>query len=256
MSLIHPAIGEAYARISTGAGWESKRDTYFDFILGHELHGLSSGTHIASPRLTLFERHSTAHRAHFVDELVKLLPYNIAAFDKRLTNLSRDEAKGKTIIEFADGTIAEADTVIGCDGIRSVCREFVLGKNNPLSQPTFTGKHAYRGLIPMQKAIAAIGAEKAQNRFMFLGKGGHILVFPVAEGEIMNVVAFSSTKNGTWEGNWVKPMKREDMDEDFRDFGEDCQKILSVCTSWPKDPRLGLLNLHPVDGKYGSLGHL
>ena len=26
----------------------------------------------------------------------------------------------------------------------------------------------------MDKAIAAIGAEKAQNRFMFLGVGGHV----------------------------------------------------------------------------------
>jgi salicylate hydroxylase len=228
MSLIHPAIGEAYARISTSAGWETKRDTYFEFILGHELHGLPTGSHIVSPKLSEFERHSTAHRAHFVEELVKLLPDDIAEFGKRLIDVSWDEAKRKTIVKFADGTKAEADAVIGCDGIRSVCREFVLGKDNPLAQPLFTGKHAYRGLIPMERAIAAIGAEKAQNRFMFLGVGAHILVFPVAGGEVMNVVAFSTTKNGTWEGNWVKPMEREDMDKDFKDFGEDCQKILSV----------------------------
>lgn len=45
----------------------------------------------------------------------------------------------------------------------------------------------------------------------------------------MNVVAFSTTKSGTWEGEWVKPMKREDMDADFEGFGEECQKILTVC---------------------------
>ena len=148
-------------------------------------------------------------------------------------DISRDESRGKTILQFADGTTAEADAVIGCDGIKSVCREFILGKDNPLAQPVFTGKHAYRGLIPMDKAIAAIGSEKAQNRFMFLGVGGHVLVFPVAEGEVMNVVAFSNTKSGTWEGNWVKPMKREDMDADFKGFGEECQKIFSVCKVQP-----------------------
>ncbi|OBT63544.1 hypothetical protein VE03_07033 [Pseudogymnoascus sp. 23342-1-I1] len=228
MTLIHPAIGEAFAKISTSAGWESKRNTYFDFVLAHELHGLPTGSHIISPQVTSSEQHSTAHRAHFVDELIKLVPDGTVEFGKRLADISRDEGRGKTIMRFADGSTAEADAVIGCDGIRSVCRDFVLGKNNPLSQPVFTGKHAYRGLIPMDKAIAAIGAEKAQNRYMFLGVGGHVLVFPVAEGQVMNVVAFSTTKSGTWEGEWVKPMKREDMDADFKGFGEECQKIFSL----------------------------
>lgn len=230
-SLIHPAVGEAYAKISTSAGWESKRNTYFDFILAHELHGLPSGSHIISPKVSSSERHSTAHRAHFVDELVKLIPHGTAEFGKRLADLSRNEARGKTIMKFADGSAAEADVVIGCDGIKSVCREFVLGKDNPLAQPEFTGKHAYRGLIPMEKAVAALGAEKAQNRFMFIGEGGHVLVFPVAEGAVMNVVAFCTTKSGKWEGEWVKPMKREDLAADFEGFGEDCQKIFSVCAS-------------------------
>ncbi|KAJ3496442.1 hypothetical protein NLG97_g2662 [Lecanicillium saksenae] len=228
MTLINPAIGEAYARISTTAGWKSKEETYFDFILGQEVHGLPAGTSVSSPQLGPHERHSTAHRAHFIDELARLVPEEIAEFSKRLIGLTRDEARGRTMMKFADGVTYEADAVIGCDGIRSVCRDFVLGKDNPLSQPIFTGKHAYRGLIPMDKAIAAIGEEKAQNRYMFLGKRGHALIFPIAEGKIMNVVAFGTSKDGKWEGNWIKPMKREDMEEDFKDFGEDCQKIFSL----------------------------
>lgn len=227
MTLIHPEIGEAFKKISS-ANWESKQDTYFEFVLGHELHGLPSGSHIISPKVNQFERHSTAHRAHFVDELIKLVPDGTSEFGKRLTAVSRDDARGKTTLNFADGSSVEADAVIGCDGIRSICREIVLGKDNPLIRPVFTGKHAYRGLIPMDKAVEALGPDKAQNRMMFLGVGGHMLVFPVAEGRIMNVVAFSTTKSGIWEGDWVKPMKREDMASDFQGFGEDCQKIISV----------------------------
>ncbi|KAL7952657.1 hypothetical protein V8C34DRAFT_298860 [Trichoderma compactum] len=249
MSLIHPTVGEAYARISTSVGWESKKDTYFDFILAHELHGLPTGSHIISPKLSATERHSTAHRAHFVDELIKLVPGSMAEFGKRLTDLSRDENRGKTILKFADGTTAAADAVIGCDGIRSVCREFVLGKGNPLSQPTFTGKHAYRGLIPMDKAIAAIGEEKAQNRFMFIGKGGHVLTFPVANGDVMNVVAFSTTKSGVWEGEWVKRMDRKDLAADFGGFGEECQKIFSLMES---TDHWGIFDLSPEFPTYSS----
>ncbi|UKZ94646.1 uncharacterized protein TrAFT101_009501 [Trichoderma asperellum] len=249
MSLIHPAIGEAYAKISTSVGWKSKEDTYFDFILAHDLHGLPAGTPIISPKLNASERHSTAHRAHFVEELIKLIPDDIAEFGKRLTDISRDEGKGKTILKFADGSTSEADAVIGCDGIRSVCREFILGKDSPLSQPTFTGKHAYRGLIPMEKAIAAIGEEKAQNRFMFLGKGGHVLTFPVANGKVMNVVAFSTTKNGIWEGDWIKRMEREAIAADFPEFGQECQKIFSLMEN---TDNWGIFDLSPEIPTYFS----
>ncbi|RFU76302.1 salicylate hydroxylase [Trichoderma arundinaceum] len=249
MSLIHPAVGEAYARISTSVGWESKKDTYFDFILAHELHGLPTGSHIISPKLNASERHSTAHRAHFVDELIKLVPEGTAEFGKRLTDISRDEERGKTIMTFADGSAAEADAIIGCDGIRSTCRDFVLGKDNPLSKPVFTGKHAYRGLIPMEKAVSAIGAEKAQNRFMFLGKGGHVLTFPVANGKVMNVVAFSTTQGGTWEGEWVKRMERADLATDFQGFGEECQKIFSLMEN---TDHWGIFDLSPEIPTYSS----
>ncbi|KAM0263211.1 hypothetical protein ACHAQJ_001366 [Trichoderma viride] len=234
MSLIHPAVGGAYARISTSVGWESKKDTYFDFILAHELHGLPTGSHIISPKLTASERHSTAHRAHFVEELIKLVPSNITEFGKRLTDISRDERRRKTILKFVDGSTSEADAVIGCDGIRS---------------PTFTGKHAYRGLIPMEKAIAAIGKEKAQNRFMFLGKGGHVLTFPVANGKVMNVVAFSTTKSGIWEGEWIKRMERDDMAADFHGFGEECQSIFSLMES---TDHWGIFDLSPEIPTYSS----
>ncbi|TFB01315.1 Salicylate hydroxylase [Trichoderma ghanense] len=249
MSLIHPSVGEAYARISTSVGWESKKDTYFDFILAHELHGMPPGTPIISPKLSATEGHSTAHRAHFVDELIKLIPEGMAQFGKRLTDICRDENREITVMRFADGTTAEADAVIGCDGIKSVCREFVLGKDNPLLQPVFTGKHAYRGLIPMEKAVEAIGEEKARNRYMFIGKGGHVLTFPVANGSVMNVVAFSTTKSGTWEGEWIKRMDREDLAADFEGFGEDCQKIFSLMES---TDHWGIFDLSPDFPTYQS----
>lgn len=258
MSLIHPAIGEAYAKISSSSGWASKEDIYFDFILAHEVNGKAAGSTVTSPKLSSQERHSTAHRAHFLDELVKLVPEDIVEFNKRLVDMKRDENATRTTLVFADGTTATAHAVIGCDGIRSVCRSLVLGKDHPLSSPVFTGKHAYRGLIPMDKAIEAIGAEKALNRYMFLGEGGHALIFPVAEGKVMNVVAFSNTNGGIWEGDWIKPMKREDMAKDFAGFGEECQKIFSVSITSGGlcERKQSILMCVLVDGKYRSLGHL
>ncbi|KAM3438901.1 hypothetical protein MY4824_002971 [Beauveria thailandica] len=228
MSLIDPAIGEAYARISTTAGWASKEDIYFDCVLAQDLHGQPAGTAVCSPQLGPHERHSTAHRARFIDELAKLVPEEDVEFGKRLVGLTRDETRGRTLMRFADGVTYEADAVIGCDGIRSVCRNFVLGKDNPLAQPVYTGKYAYRGRVPMDKAIAAIGEEKARNRYMFLGKEGHVVVFPTAKGRFMNVLAFGTSKDGNWKGNWIKPINKEALEEDFRNFGPDCQKMFSL----------------------------
>jgi salicylate hydroxylase len=110
---------------------------------------------------------STAHRAHFLGELIKLLPEGCADFNKKLVSV--DQGGEKVICKFADGTEVEADAVVGCDGIRSACQQLVYPKE--LATPVFTNKVAYRGLVPMKLAEAALGAEKANNRQMYLGRG-------------------------------------------------------------------------------------
>lgn len=66
------------------------------------------------------------------------------------------------VMNFQDGTTAEADAIVGCDGIKSRVRQLLY----PSSQPSYSHKYAYRGLVPMDKAIGAIGNENAQNACM------------------------------------------------------------------------------------------
>ncbi|CAG8886456.1 unnamed protein product [Penicillium egyptiacum] len=49
--------------------------------------------------------------------------------------------------------------VIGCDRIRSKVRQFVIGEgdNNPAYHTHYTYKYAFRGLLPMEEAYAALG---------------------------------------------------------------------------------------------------
>jgi salicylate hydroxylase len=54
----------------------------------------------------------------------------------------------------------------------------------------------------MKVAEEAIGAEKANNRQMYLGHDGHMLTFPVSNGALMNVVAFHS-KESWYEEEWI-----------------------------------------------------
>jgi salicylate hydroxylase len=125
------------------------------------------------------------HRAHFLDELVKLLPPDIRQFRKRLVDISESpNGSGDAILYFADGTTAQHTAVIGCDGIKSRTRELVLGEE--AARPVFSGKYAYRGLIPMQKAVELVGDERTKSSQMYCGHRGHVLTFPIANGSIMN----------------------------------------------------------------------
>jgi salicylate hydroxylase len=165
--------------------------------------------------------------------LVNLVPDGVAQFGKRVEKV---EQKGeKMLLTFHDGSTAEADAVIGCDGVKSRTRQILLGEKHETTNPTFTGKYAYRGLIPMEKAAKALGEELARNSQMYLGRHGHVLTFPIEKGKTMNVVAFQTKEDGKWEDErWVLPMKKEDMFADFTGWGDSVQRILSVSHAIPK----------------------
>ena len=73
------------------------------------------------------------------------------------------------VLHFKDGTSATADAVVGADGIHSTVRKFLLPEK--YVEPVFTGTVAYRGLVPMDKAVEKLGAEFAQNSMMLCGPG-------------------------------------------------------------------------------------
>ncbi|KAI0469943.1 hypothetical protein GGR56DRAFT_684188 [Xylariaceae sp. FL0804] len=137
------------------------------------------------------------HRAHFLDELVKHLPDGAVEFKKRLDTYVADEDQEEFTLRFGDGSTATADAIIGCDGIKSRVRQVLLGTDNPASYPSFTHQVAFRGLVGMDAAVAALGEAKAHNQCMHTGPGAHMLNFPVARHTLMNVVAFGS-EPGPW----------------------------------------------------------
>jgi salicylate hydroxylase len=239
MSLIDPDIKTGYDRIVTGNAWPEKKNLWFEFNLGPKESGWKDleppgkeGMRIAQVA-ALDVGQSSVHRAHFLDVLVNLVPDGVAQFGKRVEKV---EQKGeKMLLTFHDGSTAEADAVIGCDGVKSRTRQILLGEKHETTNPTFTGKYAYRGLIPMEKAAKALGEELARNSQMYLGRHGHVLTFPIEKGKTMNVVAFQTKEDGKWEDErWVLPMKKEDMFADFTGWGDSVQRILSVSHAIPK----------------------
>jgi salicylate hydroxylase len=89
-------------------------------------------------------------------------------------------------LHFADGSVAQHSALLGCDGIRSRTRSLMLGDSDATA-PVFSGKYAYRGLIPMAKAIEIMGDDELpKTPQMYVGYHGHVLTFPIANGTILN----------------------------------------------------------------------
>ncbi|KAL9096375.1 MAG: hypothetical protein Q9165_001372 [Trypethelium subeluteriae] len=228
MRLIDPAIEEAFHRVATRNSWESKKDLWFTFRYGQDKHDGSKQvgdviTDLESPPVG----QCATHRAHFLDQMIKLLPEGVSRFSKRLEEI---EDNGNYVtLHFHDGSTAKHSAVVGCDGIKSRTRQIVLGKENPVSHPQYTHSYAYRGLIPMDEAVQLLGEEQASNSQQYLGYDGHLLTLPIEKGRTMNVVAFRTKFDHEWKDDrWVVPMNKEDMYHDFDSWGDSVKKILSM----------------------------
>ena len=247
MSLVSPKIKAGYDRKATSNRDKNKAITWFDFQYGMKSrHGDPAGKHITSSIAPPVGQ-SSVHRAHFLDELVSLIPNERATFGKKVDDIVELPNSEGVRLHFADGTTATASIAIGADGIKSNIRPMVIGKDNPAAKATFSGKYAYRGLIPMEKAAKLLGDERARNAQMYLGYDGHILTFPIEQGKTMNVVAFRTEQSGKWENEqWVLPMDRSKMEADFSDWGDDPKSILSLM----EKPDLWALFEHPPAPSY------
>jgi salicylate hydroxylase len=196
MELSHPKIYEAFKKCKTGNSDNSKSDSWFTIRVGDARRADKDGYVREGKKVgdALFDvpMHSQGgrggvYRAHFLDELVKDVPDGVAKFDKRLADMEEaDDGSGEMKLKFADGSTAQHSAVIGCDGIKSLTRKWLLGRDNPASTAVFSGKYAYRGLIPMDEARKLLGDEAAQNSQMYLGYHGHLLTFPIEHGKTMN----------------------------------------------------------------------
>jgi salicylate hydroxylase len=255
MEMMSPKIYNAFMKCKTGNVWESKHNSWFTIRVGDARRADKDGFVRPGKRVgdELFDvplsgggGRGGVYRAQFLDELVKDVPEGIAKFDKRMVDLTEaEDGSGDMVLHFADGSTAQHNAVIGCDGIKSKARTWLLGKDDPAKDAFFSGKYAYRGLIPMDQAVEILGEEVAQNSQMFLGYHGHLLTFPIQQGKTMNVVAFNSRK--TWDNDkWVVTTSKEEMDADFAEWGGHVQKIVGAM----QKPDIWALFMHPPCDTY------
>ncbi|KAI0128319.1 salicylate 1-monooxygenase sala [Xylariales sp. AK1849] len=224
MDACHSSLRDAFEKVATHNQWPGKKNVYFEFQDGRPDANGGDRTE------TVFALHNeqgqnAVHRAHFLDEVSKLIPKEICHFRKHLDDIVEDEKSGKLKMTFHDGTSAEADAVIGCDGIKSRTRALVVGETHPSAKAKYTHMYGYRGVIPMDKAAEVLGEERAANGGLWMGPYGHLLSFPVDGGATYNLFAAVYDPN-EWpsEDRLTLPAKREDAMKDFDKFGPAVKK--------------------------------
>ncbi|KAK4945730.1 hypothetical protein LTR10_015078 [Elasticomyces elasticus] len=230
MQVCHQGVYEAFKKVCTRNVWPSKQKVWFDYLDGMRNPPENQKGQEIAFTITNNIGQNGVHRARYLDELVHLIPQEIARFGKKLQNIEQKNGNGKVTMTFEDGSTAEADAVIGCDGIKSTVRQIILGRDHPSARPSYTHKFAYRGLVPMEQAINAVGEELAQNACMHMGLNGHVLTFAVDHGQILNIVAFRTTTEDWPDYNRLtKPAKRDDALRDFSGYGANVTNLLKLC---------------------------
>jgi salicylate hydroxylase len=86
-------------------------------------------------------------------------------------------------LTFANGSTAEADLVVGADGVRSLVRRFVTGGEDAV----FSGTSAFRGIVPVDRLPSLPDPQAIQ---FWMGPDAHLLHYAIgAGGEAVNFFA-------------------------------------------------------------------
>jgi salicylate hydroxylase len=147
------------------------------------------------------------HRGDFIEALLGVLPEGMVRLGHKLESI---EDRGATsILTFANGVTAEADLVIGADGIKSVVRQQLFSEKGPV----FSGEHAYRAVISLDDAEGMINDD---NLRMYIGRGTKVYLLPLRH---RNQVSFDITALNP-DSTWAPKVTVEDMVATVQGFDE------------------------------------
>jgi len=158
------------------------------------------------------------HRADFVELLAAHLPTGIVHTGHRAIGFEQNGDVAR--VRFENGATAEADVVVGADGIHSELRPYVF----PPSKPVFHGTISYRGLVGRERL-----PDWPMDRWqMWAGPSKHFLVFPVRHGTMVNYVGFVPADEEMRE-SWSAPGDPEVLRCEFQGWdpriGEVLEKV-------------------------------
>ena len=127
------------------------------------------------------------HRADLANLLAAAVPPDRLHTGHRLVGL--EQKADRVVARFDNGVAAEAELLVGADGIHSRVRQIAFGPE----KPRFTGCVAWRGLVPADR-IAHLDIPTVSHSW--IGPGAHCVHYWVSAKRLMNVVCV--VEHGDW----------------------------------------------------------
>lgn len=174
----------------------------------------------------------TVHRHDLHAAILEKVQPSTIEFGKRLVDVKLD---GRTAHLIFEDSVAEADVVIGADGVNSKLREVIVGPG----RSRFTGAVAHRAIYPSQ----LLGDMKVRNCTKWWGPNSHILIYYI-ERSRREIYLVTSAK-----GEWHSPAAwefcaKEEVAAAFEGFHPEVRKVIELApqlTKWP------ILDIEPIN---------
>jgi 6-hydroxynicotinate 3-monooxygenase len=175
----------------------------------------------------------TIHRHDLHAAILEKVEPGTIAFGRKLTDVKSDD--DVVHLSFADGAAAEADVVIGADGVNSKLREAVVGP----SQSRFTGAVAHRAIYPS----TLLGGMHVRNCTKWWGPSSHIPIYYIEQSR--SEIYLVTSAKGEWhsKASW-KFCTPVEVERAFEGFHPEVRKVIETApqlTKWP------ILDIEPVD---------
>lgn len=116
--------------------------------------------------------------------------------------------------------IAEADFVVGADGVHSRVRQRLFGDDTP----RFSGIIAWRGVIEAHRLPERMRQPYGYN---WVGPGAHVIHYPMRNNTLVNFVG--AVERQGWEvESWSQQGSTEECLNDFSGWHEDVQSMIKA----------------------------
>ncbi len=188
------------------------------------------------------------HRADLHDTLRCAVPAEIIHLDKKLVGL--EQRSSAIELRFADGTRAQADAVIGADGVHSVVRDIIIGPDMPIHG----GRIAYRSVF--SRALLN-GFDIGPSRTKWWGPDRHIVIYYVntTRSELYFVTSVPEPAEWLTRESWSAMGDVGELRKAYKGFHQEVRAVLEAC---PDCHKWAILDRDPLprwsDGRVALLG--
>ncbi|MFK3799433.1 MULTISPECIES: FAD-dependent monooxygenase [unclassified Pseudomonas] len=146
------------------------------------------------------------HRADLHAALASDIKPAQATFGAHCTGLKQHAHTA--VAQFADGSEYEADLIVGADGVRSVIREQLWGKE----AANYTGHMCWRALVNVDKHPLPFVSPDSN---FWMGPKGHVVTYYVKGGSMVNIVAVNESP--AWvEESWNAKSTQQELLDGFK----------------------------------------